>query len=226
MVMVMDLVLVLTLVDHQTNITIISKRGLLRDPTYLIRFCGGEDSDDYSPMADTKWLTIRELKKLGLSLSDDQIEGAINNWETRQLLTPPRSPTPLREISEIRDHRHYICESSTPELVPPHSHSALSGLWTGGDRKLIPGVARQLVEILDMVVYKSKAYKKTFHTKFLVRHKLVQRYKKERGVQTRLEWYTANHLSNVFTRATLREKINDFSPAILAGPVVEDGPSE
>ena len=41
-----------------------------------------------------------------------------------------------------------------------------------------------------------------------------------------MEWYTASHLSNVFTRATLREKINAFSPAILAGPVPEDETSE
>ena len=77
-----------------------------------------------------------------------------------------------------------------------------------------------------MTIYKPKAYSKAFHTRFLVRHKLVERYKREKGIQNRTTWYTASHLNHVFSRATLREKIMAFSPSILARPESKDEPSE
>ena len=91
------------------NITILGRRGLPTDPTYHVRFCGPEGSDDYSAQADEQWLSLRQLKKL--DLSTEQIQEAIKEWETRQVPTPPRSPSPLEEITDPELNKHYVCES-------------------------------------------------------------------------------------------------------------------
>lgn len=70
-----------------------------------------------------------------------------------------------------------------------------------------------------MSSYKPKSHSKLIGTRFLVRHKLIQRCRKERGLESRLEWYTANHLANVFSKGVLRDKIMAFSPTLLARPI-------
>lgn len=59
-------------------------------------------------------------------------------------------------------------------------------------------------------------------TRFLVEHQLVHRADRERGLQTTIkQWYTANHLQNVFTKDVLREKIKESRPSIFEDQITD-----
>jgi hypothetical protein len=77
------------------------------------------------------------------------------------------------------------------------------------------------MEILDDKRYRrSFSSNRSWKRRYLVRHNLKD---KLRGYQERTEWYSNNHLLNVFGHLVMREKLAEYRPEPKVEPETQRG---
>lgn len=79
-----------------------------------------EGTDDYSPHADTQWLTVPQIIRHGVT--QDGVREAVDRWEAMQIPTPPRSTASVSTSVGERsgpsdDSRRYLCKSCDVFLI-------------------------------------------------------------------------------------------------------------